>query len=235
MTWCFRKFCSISISSWLQSRFKDSLMSRVSNWKDIQWNSRKPCRVVGISEFFDSNWLDANKAFISTFLKCFPKEGLATQIFEEPFLRARKRADVDKFIAIAGSTHLEKWHSPTHTWKLKGRQWGVQHNPRVTGVWNDVGNKNPLHSHQVVFYWRFKTLQKNSTRFLPKNWLAVSCLFPGRLGSFSFLTLLLAMEPPEMDFVDVNLGQLSVLRTIIALIKISNWVKNPKPKGNTPV
>jgi len=39
-------------------------------------------------------------------LKIFPKEGLATQIFEEPFLRARKRADVDKFIAIAGSTHL---------------------------------------------------------------------------------------------------------------------------------
>ena len=70
---------------------------------------------------------------------------------------------------------------------------------------------------------------KNSTSFLPKNWLAVSCLFPGRLGSFSFLTLLLAMGPPEMDFVDVNLGQLSVLRTIIALIKISNltsW-KNP--------
>lgn len=38
--------------------------------------------------------------------QCFPKEGLATQIFEEPFLHARKRADVDKFIAIAGSTHL---------------------------------------------------------------------------------------------------------------------------------
>jgi len=66
---------------------------------------------------------------------------------------------------------------------------------------------------------RFKKFQP----VFSKIFVAVfSIYFPGRLGSYSFLTLLLAIGPPEMDFVDVNLGQLSVLRTIIALIKISN-------------
>ncbi len=96
-------------------------------------------------------------------LECLPKEGLATQIFEEPFLHARKRADVDKFIAIAGSTHLEKWHSPTHAWKLNGRQWGTQHNPLVTGAWSSVGNKT-LHSQGFTGFGRSKIM------FSPK-WL----------------------------------------------------------------
>lgn len=85
------------------------------------------------------------------------------------------------------------------------------------------GNKNTLHSHQVFFIGVLKRFKKFHGSFL-QNWLAdfFSSKIPGRLGSFSFLTLLLAMGPPEIDFVDVNLGQLSVLRTIIALIKISN-------------
>ncbi|CAK9050003.1 unnamed protein product [Durusdinium trenchii] len=41
-------------------------------------------------------------------------------------------------------------------------------------------------------------------------------------GSFTFLTLLLAISPKEIDLVDVNQGQLDVLKVMITLIKMSH-------------